>query len=130
MSLLRCAIAGLLVAAAAGAAAQSYPARPVRVIVPVGPGGGLDFIARLVAPKLGDALNQSVVVDNRTGASGNIGVELAAQAAIMRQPATVARLDETGIDAIGSTPQEFAAYLKADLQRWTDVIRRTGIRID
>ena len=319
MSLLRCAIAGLLVAAAAGAAAHSYPARPVRVIVPVGPGGGLDFIARLVAPKLGDALNQSVVVDNRTGASGNIGVELAAQAApdghtllflsassvasaaggktgfdlvrdfapvlltsalptvlvahaavpaqniaelvayakanpgklnygstgngtilhlagalfglatgtdlvhvpyksvaassvdllagriqinfgglatvlphvkagrlrllavtsqrrlkvlpdlptmvesglpslvitqwhgvlapaavprpvlerlhrelaaIMRQPATVARLDETGIDAIGSTPQEFAAYLKADLQRWTDVIRRTGIRID
>ncbi len=61
--------------------AQNYPAKPVRVIVPVGPGGGLDFVARLLAPKLSDAMGQTVVIDNRAGASGNIGVELAAQAA-------------------------------------------------
>jgi tripartite-type tricarboxylate transporter receptor subunit TctC len=53
----------------------------VRVIVPVGPGGGLDFVARLIAPKLSESLGQTVVIDNRAGASGNIGVELAAQAA-------------------------------------------------
>ena len=50
------------------------------MIVPVGPGGGLDFVARLIAPRLSESLGQTVVIDNRAGASGNIGVELAAQA--------------------------------------------------
>ena len=65
---------------AAEPALKDYPSKPIRVIVPVGPGGGLDFVARLLAPALTDALGQTVVVDNRAGASGNIGVELAAQA--------------------------------------------------
>ena len=59
----------------------SYPSRPIRVIVPVGPGGGLDFVARLIGLKLTDSLGQSVVVDNRPGASGTIGLELTARAA-------------------------------------------------
>lgn len=63
------------------ALAQNYPAKPIRVIVPVGPGGGLDFVARLLAPALTGSLGHTVVIDNRSGASGNIGVELAAQAA-------------------------------------------------
>ncbi len=75
-------IAGLLAALPHAAAdAQSYPVKPIRVIVPVGPGGGLDFVARLMAPGLTESLGHTVVVDNRVGASGNIGVELAAQAA-------------------------------------------------
>ena len=73
-------VAIAMAAIAAAGHAQNYPAKPVRVIVPVGPGGGLDFVARLIAPKLGEALGQTVVIDNRAGASGNIGVELAAQA--------------------------------------------------
>ncbi len=72
------ALTALIVAAAAGA--ETYPLKPVRVIVPVGPGGGLDFVARLIAPRLSESLGQTVVIDNRAGASGNIGVELAAQA--------------------------------------------------
>ena len=62
-------------------AAQGYPNKPVRVIVASGPGGGLDFVARLVSPRLGETLAQSVVVDNRAGASGSIAAELTAQAA-------------------------------------------------
>jgi len=59
----------------------AYPDRPIRMIVPFAPGGASDAIARIIAPKLGDALGQPIVVDNRPGASGNIGMEAAARAA-------------------------------------------------
>jgi tripartite-type tricarboxylate transporter receptor subunit TctC len=61
--------------------AQQYPAKPVRFIVPFSPGSGSDTIARIVAAGLPEALAQQVVVDNRAGAAGNIGAELAAKAA-------------------------------------------------
>ncbi len=61
-------------------AATSYPDKPIRVIVPVGTGGGLDRIARSVVARLGDNLGQIIVVDNRAGAGGDIGVETAAHA--------------------------------------------------
>jgi tripartite-type tricarboxylate transporter receptor subunit TctC len=60
--------------------AQSYPAKPVRLIVPFPPGGAADLIGRVVAQKLSEQLGQQVIVDNRGGASGNIGAELAAKA--------------------------------------------------
>jgi tripartite-type tricarboxylate transporter receptor subunit TctC len=59
--------------------AQTYPVRPIRMIVPFAVGGGTDIVARAVALKIGDAFGQSVVVDNKTGANGNIGMELAAR---------------------------------------------------
>jgi tripartite-type tricarboxylate transporter receptor subunit TctC len=73
---------GLAAAAAAGAAdaAQPYPQRPVRVIVPVSAGGGVDTIARIVSDQLSMAMGERFVVDNRTGAGGTIGVEIAAHA--------------------------------------------------
>jgi tripartite-type tricarboxylate transporter receptor subunit TctC len=78
--------AGVAVAIAIGAphaAAQAtaYPTKPIRMTVSSGAGGGLDFVARQVATPLTEALGQSVVVDNRAGASGSIAAELAAQAA-------------------------------------------------
>lgn len=57
--------------------AQAWPQRPVRLIVPFPPGGSADMLARFVAPKMGDALGQAVVVENRGGAGGILGVEAA-----------------------------------------------------
>src|SRR6266480_6015191 len=74
-----CALAALAIPASAHA--QVYPAKPVRMIVAYPPGGGTDIVGRMVAQKLGESLGQSVVVENRGGASGNIGTELAAHAA-------------------------------------------------
>jgi tripartite-type tricarboxylate transporter receptor subunit TctC len=58
-----------------------YPNRPVRMIVPFAPGGASDFVARIASPKLSEALGQQIVVDNRGGASGNIGLDAAGRAA-------------------------------------------------
>ena len=60
---------------------DAWPARPVKLIVPSSPGGGTDLYARLLGQALGDALKQQFIVDNRPGASGNIGAEAAARAA-------------------------------------------------
>jgi tripartite-type tricarboxylate transporter receptor subunit TctC len=61
--------------------AQAYPVRPIRLIIPLPPGGGADFIGRVVGLKLSDQLGQAVVADNRGGASGAIAGEIAARAA-------------------------------------------------
>jgi len=67
--------------AGGSALAQAWPARPIRIIVPYTPGDGPDVIARLVGNKLGERLGQAVVIDNRPGASGQIGLDLTAKAA-------------------------------------------------
>ena len=72
--------AGLIALAAPYAAAQQYPSKPVRIIVPFAPGGGSDFTARLMAQKLSERYGQSFIVENRAGAGGNLGAELALKA--------------------------------------------------
>jgi tripartite-type tricarboxylate transporter receptor subunit TctC len=61
--------------------AQDYPAKPIRIVVPFAAGGGVDLLTRVIAQHLGDSLRQQVVVDNRTGAGGNVGVDAVAKAA-------------------------------------------------
>ncbi len=63
-----------------GALAASYPDRPVRLIVPSVPGGGTDTATRIITPKLSEILGQQIIVDNRGGASGNLGAEIALRA--------------------------------------------------
>jgi tripartite-type tricarboxylate transporter receptor subunit TctC len=73
-------IASLCVAGNQSFASESYPARPIRFIVPFPPGGGNDIVARIVALKLGEGLGQPVVIDNRGGAGGTLGTDMTAKA--------------------------------------------------
>jgi len=74
-------VAPLLLAPVTVAAQQVYPARPIRLVVPYPPGGNVDITARIVGPVLGEIVGQSIVVDNRSGAGGNVGAALVAKAA-------------------------------------------------
>jgi tripartite-type tricarboxylate transporter receptor subunit TctC len=79
-SLVGIVIAAVIVFAPISAGAQSYPARPVTMVVPFAPGGAVDVSARLIAEPMGKLLGQQVIVDNRAGASGNIGYAVVARA--------------------------------------------------
>jgi tripartite-type tricarboxylate transporter receptor subunit TctC len=76
-----CGVGLVLLSVTLTAVAQSYPARPIRLLTPNAPGGGLDVIARMITPALTEDLGRAVVVDNRPGASGAIAMETAAHAA-------------------------------------------------
>lgn len=76
-----CAAVLLGINAVGTAGAQGYPVRAVRVIVPFAPGGGTDILTRMIAPRVSEILGQQLVVDNRPGASSQIGTELVARAA-------------------------------------------------
>src|SRR5881628_2908572 len=78
---LRSAIFALLALAAGLAESQQYPTKPVRIIAPFAPGGGTDFIARLIAQKLTERLGHQVIVENKPGAGGNLGAEFAVKSA-------------------------------------------------
>ncbi len=71
----------VLAASASAVLAQAYPAKPVRMIAASSPGSAVDIVARIVAQKLGEQFGQQIVIDNRAGAGGNLGAELAAKAA-------------------------------------------------
>jgi tripartite-type tricarboxylate transporter receptor subunit TctC len=93
------ALAMVLACAPVGGFAQSYPAKPIRFIVPFPPGGGNDTIARLVAQKLSAAIATQVIVDNRPGAGGTIGAEAAA-----RSPADGYTMFLAGVATHGINP--------------------------
>ena len=78
--ILTTALAAIAFAASAGVPAQSFPTKPIRFVVPFAPGGSTDTLARALGQKLSDGLAQQVVIDNRTGANGNIGMEIVAKA--------------------------------------------------
>jgi tripartite-type tricarboxylate transporter receptor subunit TctC len=80
--LTRAAVVALILCAhcLAALAQTGYPNRPVKMIVPFAPGGASDFVARIISPRLSELLGQSIVIENKPGASGNIGMEAAARA--------------------------------------------------
>jgi tripartite-type tricarboxylate transporter receptor subunit TctC len=73
--------AAFALAVAAPAAADTYPGKTIRMIVPFAPGGASDFVARIIVPRLSEELKQQVIIENKAGAAGNIGLEAAAAAA-------------------------------------------------
>ena len=75
------AVAAILAATAFAASAQNFPNKPVRIVVPFPPGGGVDIVARVVGPKLAAQYGQQVIVENRSGAAGIIGTEYTARSA-------------------------------------------------
>ena len=79
--MIRRSIVTCALAACASAIAQPYPSKPVRIISPFPPGGGNDALCRIVAQKLPDYLQQLVIVENRAGANGIVGTEVAARSA-------------------------------------------------
>jgi tripartite-type tricarboxylate transporter receptor subunit TctC len=140
---MRSCLIGLLLAAGLGCVAvgQDYPTRPITLIVPYPPGGGVDAMARIVGEKLSAALGQQVVVDNRGGGGGNIGTRAAAKAApdgytlllghtgtISINPSLYAnagydpRKDFSGIGLIASMPVALIAHPSFPAKSIADVI--------
>jgi tripartite-type tricarboxylate transporter receptor subunit TctC len=125
--------------AAALARAESWPAKPMRFIVPYPPGGGTDVIARILQQPLAEALGQSIVIENRGGAGGAVGTEAAAKAApdgysflftlsshtinpLLYKVNFDVERDFAPVSLIVSVPQVIAAYPGAKLHSLADVI--------
>ncbi len=79
-SVLRLLLSILVLSLALPAGAQTWPSQPIRLIAPFPPGGSVDITARLIGEPLGAQLGTRIIIDNRSGASGNIGMEAAARA--------------------------------------------------
>jgi len=129
---LRCLSEAAILLAAAfvplAAAAQNYPVKPIRYIVPFPPAGATDILARWVAEKISPVLGQPVVVENRAGAGGNIGAEIVA---VMRTPDVQQRLLNEGARFTPMTPAQFAEFVAAaETAKWGKLIREVGIQAD
>ena len=103
MSVARLFLAAAVIAIAQGAWAQAYPSKVIRLVVPFPPGGGFDGIARPVVEKMGSILGQSIVMDYRPGAGGNIGIEHAAKSPADGYTLLIANVSITSNPAIWKT---------------------------
>ena len=116
MAMLRVALLALLAAMATSAGAQEWPSRPVRFVVPFPAGGSTDVGARLVGEHLSRSLHQQIVVENKSGANGNIGIETAARSVADGYTVLVTT------DAVSSNPHVYKANIDP-LKELTPVIQ-------
>lgn len=131
----RCVFALLGIAAGlfmAGTAEAQYPDKPVRIIVPFIAGSAPDVAARQVAQRLTSGLGQQFVVENKPGAAGNIGAEVAAAvlAESLKDPAFRSALDSDGSEVVFNGPAEFATLLKSEAAKWQALIARIGVKLE
>jgi len=87
---------------------DAFPTKTIRIVVPFAPGGSVDLISRMISPKMSELLGQQIVVDNRAGASGNIGTEQVAR-------------------SVSDTASE---HLKKEVERWARVVKERGMRAE
>lgn len=117
-----------------------------RVIIPFPPGNTLDIMTRLIGPRLTERLGQNVIVDNRAGASGMLGLELAANAApagtpreivmlldqeinrAMALPEVKEKLHAAGLIVVVEPPEFFAQTIKSDYEKYGKLIRDIGLQ--
>src|SRR5262245_63471508 len=137
------AVCATLAFAAAAAVAQTYPTKPVRIISPFPPGQATDIMARLVAENLAQSLGQPFLVENRAGAGGALGTEVAAKAApdgytlamgtvgpLAISPALYSKLgydpvrDFAPISNLGLTPQTLVVSAASELRTLKDLVER------
>ena len=141
----------LLIATAALAACSRLRAQgnaPMRLWVGTPPGGSTDTIARELASELARLLGRTVIVENKSGAGGNLAADAVARSAPDGGPARMApelvqrisdaartamksetirkRLEQDAAEVVASSPQEFARFVEADIARWAPLVRRSG----
>jgi tripartite-type tricarboxylate transporter receptor subunit TctC len=151
------AVAALAVLSLAPIHAQTWPSKPVRIIVPFPPGGTTDIVARSIGVELQRMWQQSVVIENRAGAGGNIVANAvkgfdasswfglfapagtpravvdriqADVAKALAQPAVRERFVAQGADPGGNTRDQFAAFIRAETDKWTRVVKFSNAKVD
>lgn len=143
-------------AACPALAQDKFPNKPVTVVVPQAAGGANDAIARVIAQKLSEQMGQPFVIDNRTGAVGNVGTTAVARAkadgyTLMVNRSFPGKINigyagtlnhligemlskAAGIDMVHvpykSTPEQFANLVRDDLSRWAKIVKTSGATID
>jgi tripartite-type tricarboxylate transporter receptor subunit TctC len=151
-------VAALLAGASVAALAQSYPAKPIRWIVPFPPGGSTDLLARVVGQKLTEEWGQPVLIENRGGAGGTLGTSEAALpgfevttwfgalAPAKTPPEIVARLQSTmvrilampevnkrlldaGAEPVGSSSEQMAAQIQREIEQFGRLVRQAKITV-
>ncbi len=123
-------IVAVSLALSSAAAAQSFPGKPIRIVVPFPPGGSVDLIARTIGPHLSNRFGQPVVVENKPGAAGQIGVAEVAKGAADGHAVV---LSTPGAAAINMHLRKLNYDPQTDLgeiKKWGDAIRSANIKVE
>ncbi len=115
--------------------AQTYPTKPVRLVVPFPPGGTTDVVARIVAQRLSENLKQQGTVENRAGAYGVIGFDVVARSAPDGYTLIVGSMGNFTANLSlyrlpFDTQRDFAALIRSDTARWSKIIKEANIRAE